>query len=285
MNERTKTFQRNERLEELLQELNSLLAPAGVEFIKRYRMPRYPVIFIIGLPRSGTTLLLQWLAQTGLFAYPTNLMARFYAAPAIGAMIQEMLTGSAYNFNNEFFDIAKNLDYQSNLGKTQGTLAPNEFWYFWRRFLPTKELSHLSPAALKQVKGEAFARELAAIEAVFDKPLALKALILQLNLPYLDKLVEKVVFLHIRRHPYFNAQSLLEAREKYYGQRTTWYSIKPPEYSWLKDQDPLTQVAGQVYYYGPVDQPRPARNRSRTVPGRRFGIILHFASWFVFEFR
>jgi hypothetical protein len=163
-------------------------------------------------------------------------------------MIQEMLTAPAYNFNDEFRDITQNLDFQSNLGKTRGILAPNEFWYFWRRFLPDEEPSGLTPAALQQIRWEAFTAELAAVEAVFDKPFALKGLILQFHLPFLDRLLDKALILHVRRHPYYNAQSLLEARERYFGHREAWYSFKPPQYEWLMARDPLAQVAGQVFF-------------------------------------
>ena len=76
-------------LEQLLAEINGLLGPVEEQIFNEYRMPRYPVLFVVGMPRCGSTLLMQWLAQTARFAYPTNLLSRFYAAPAIGARIQQ----------------------------------------------------------------------------------------------------------------------------------------------------------------------------------------------------
>ena len=98
------------------------------------------------------------------------------------------------------------------------------------------------------VQKDRLAAELAAVEAVFDKPLAMKGMILQLNIPFLSTILDKVLFLHIERHPFYTIQSLLESRIKFFGDRSRWYSVKPPEYDWLKDLDPIQQVCGQVYF-------------------------------------
>lgn len=245
--DREPQFKRNERLEQLLRELNALLAPVEQQIAAQYRMPRHPVLFVVGPPRSGSTLMMQWLAATGAFAYPTNLISRFYEAPSVGARIQQLLTAPEFNFRDELFDLGPEITFSSTLGKTKGALQPNEFWYFWRRFLPNVEPRQLTDAELEQVHGRGFAAELAALEAVFDRPLALKALILQLNLPFLSDLLDHALFLYLRRNPLYNIQSLLQAREQYFGDRRRWYSIRPPAYEKLKSLPPVAQVAGQVY--------------------------------------
>ncbi len=245
---RAPTYRRNPDLEALLAELSALLEPVEQGIMARYERPRYPVLFVVGVPRSGSTLLMQWLAQTGYFAYPTNLLSRFYAAPYIGARIQQLLTDPRYSFNDELRDLASMPDLISDLGKTRGALSPNEFWYFWRRFIPNAQPRRLTPEEEQQVDGKGLSAELAALEAVFNQPLALKALILQLNLPWLAGFFNQPLFLHITRHPFYTLQSLLLARERYFGDRAGWYSIQPPEYAWLQARDPVEQVAGQVYF-------------------------------------
>ncbi len=245
---RRREFQRNEELEKLLAELNGLLEPVETELVEDFQMPRYPVVFVVGAPRSGSTLMMQWLARTGRFAYPTNLLSRFYAAPFIGAKIQQVLTAPEYSFRDELFDLTGEISFSSSLGKTRGALAPNEFWYFWRRFIPNTEPRHLDAESLEKVRVKELVAELAAIEAAFDKPLALKGMILELNIPFLSSILDKALFLFVKRHPFYTIQSLLESRDKYFGDRHAWYSIKPREYDLLKCLDPFEQVAGQVYF-------------------------------------
>ncbi len=248
-NLRVKDYQKNGKLEKLLRELNELLQPAEQVAVKNYHQPRYPVLLIVGGPRTGSTVMMQWLANTGVFVYPSNLLSRFYAAPYIGAKIQLMLTNPEYNFKDEFEDFTYRISFESDLGKTRGILAPNDFWYFWRRFIPNTEPVYLEEAELKKVDTRSFLSELAAIEAVFDKPFAMKAMILEQNLPFLARMFENGIFLYLKRHPFYNIQSLLEAREKFFGTRRRWYSIKPREYEFLsKLDDPIEQVAGQVYF-------------------------------------
>jgi hypothetical protein len=245
---RTKRFERNEKLEKLLEEINGLLAPIEAKIMADYRMPRYPVIFVVGVPRCGSTLMMQWLANTGRFAYPTNLLSRFFRAPFIGAKIQQLLADREYSFRDEILDFAHEISFTSSLGKTTGALSPNEFWYFWRRFIPITEPSYMDDESLNKVKAKELVAELAAIEAVFDKPLTMKGTIVELNIPFLSGLFDKALFLFVRRDPFFNIQSLLESREKYFGHRLAWYSIRPREYVMLKNLDPIEQVAGQVYF-------------------------------------
>ena len=248
MAERKEPWRRNELLEQLLHETNRILAPAERALLEKGAAPRLPTLLIVGPPRSGTTLLLQWLAASGRFAYPSNLMSRFYLAPAVGARIQLLLTDERFAFRDELWDLGRSSDFSSDLGKTRGALSPNEFWYFWRRFLPNEELRALSDDELTRIDAQGLRQELAAVEQVFEKPLALKAMILQYNLAALIGILPTALILHVHRSPVYNAQSILEAREKFFGDRRQWYSAKPPQYASLLDLDPAGQVAGQVYY-------------------------------------
>ena len=246
--ERQEAFQRNARLEELLAELRSILEPAERAYLKDCTTPTHSVVYVIGAPRSGTTVMMQWLAGSGLVAYPSNLLSRFYASPYLGARIQQLLTDPAYSHRNELADaVSGSSSFQSELGKTQGILEPNEFYYFWRRFIPSDH-EYLPSEKEAEIDGEGFRRGLAAIQRAFPKPFAMKGIALLYNLKILYTIYPNCLFLFIQRHPLYNGQSLLESRLKFYGTKHTWYSAKPPEYKQLRDRDPYTQIAGQVYF-------------------------------------
>ena len=240
-------FARNDNLETLLVTLNEDLAQAEVQAIRRYhgQNPALPPIFVMGAPRSGTTLFMQWLASTGLFAYPSNMLSRFWAAPITGARIQKALTDPAYEFRDELHDLKGDTDFESHHGKTAGALSPNEFWYFWRRFLPGNE--YWSREELERIVDSATLRaEIAGITDLFAKPFACKGMIFNENIPYMAELFPNAIFIWVRREPEYNMQSLLLARERQYGDMNQWYSFKIKEYPQLKNLDPLASVAGQV---------------------------------------
>lgn len=244
-------FRRNNNLEELLLTLNSLLTTAEAEALQIYGEPRqeFPILFVMGPHRSGTTLLLQWLANTGIVAYPTNLLARFYGAPVLGALIQQLLTDPRYNFRDELYDLGSAISFDSQNGKTKGALAPNEFWYFWRRFLPFDELDYLPTESLLQKSDtKTLVAEFLGMMHVLQKPMALKAMILNYNIDFLDRLFEKAIFIYTKRDPVANIESALKARERQSGSIDNWYSFKIPEYNDLIKLTPYEQVAGQIFH-------------------------------------
>jgi hypothetical protein len=263
---RTTAFARNEALERLLAELNGALGTADDLLADGLDRPTHPVVLVVGGPRSGSTVTMQFLAATGRFAYPTNLLSRFYGAPAIGARIQALLCDPRFDFRGELADVGRPIRFDSELGKSSGALQPNEFWYFWRRFFPIDEPRFLTDDELRHVDRDGFLRGLASIEAVDGRPLALKGMLLQQHIPYLADLLDRVVFVDVKRHPFFQCQSILEARRKFFGSIDRWYSVKPREWEWLRDLDPYHQVAGQVLYNRRrVDEGLAAVGADRTV--------------------
>lgn len=243
---RSKEFGRVSDLEALLAELNKNLESANKKYLTD-AAERYSKIFIVGPLRSGTTLFSQWIADAGLAAYPTNMLSRFFGAPLVGAKIQQLLTDPRYNFRDEILDFNSGIDHCSDNGKTKGALAPNEFWYFWRRFLPFDDLDYMPPDELRakaNLKG--FRDELNALANIFQKPFAMKAMIMNQNIPELAEHFDKALFVWVRRNPIFNIQSVLEARKRQYGDINNWYSFKIREYPKLKELEPLASVAGQI---------------------------------------
>lgn len=246
--ERTSSFKRNNDLESFLYELNTELQFAEKELLKNTE-PEFPLIFIMGAHRSGTTLLMQWLASLGSIAYPTNLLSRFFKVPIIGSKIQLLLTDEKYNYRNEIFDFNNSYSFTSENGKTKGALSPNEYYYFWRQFLPPHKTDYIPTSKLlKTVDIDALKSELAGMVHVFEKPFAFKGMMFNYNIDFLDKIFKNAIFLYIHRDPLANITSALKARENQFGTIQEWYSFKIPEYSNLKMLSPYEQVAGQIYY-------------------------------------
>lgn len=244
---RQSEFARKAHLEELLASVNRDLAAAEHEALAPYHSQslRHPLVFVMGAARCGSTLFMQWLASLGPFAYPTNVLSRFWAAPITGARIQKLLFDPAFDFRDELADLKGDTDFVSHHGKTKGALSPNEFWYFWRRFFPGND--YQPPEVLeKTVDTDLLKAELAGIVDVFDKPIAAKGMIFNENIPFMARHFPNAIFVWIRRQPEYNIQSLLFARERQYGDRSQWYSFRIRDFERLKDLPPIQSVSGQV---------------------------------------
>ncbi len=247
----TAEFRRNAKLEKYLDDLNGLLAATEIEAIARKRAhPKYPVIFIVGAPGSGTTLVMQWLAATGLFSYPSNLIARFFKAPYLGAKIQRMLTDPELSYREEvMLPGADNEEFfSSDLGQTRGLFAPNDFSAFWDHLYGRNgNLDHCIEDSSGLDVPYALS-ELAAFESVLERPLVFKATQLCLQISFLSSMLPNALFFFVRRHPYFTAQSIYRARQRMFGDPARWFSYKIPQYARLTTQSAFKQVAGQVYH-------------------------------------
>jgi len=246
---RTAQFSRNDTLEGLLRSLNAEMWEAEKLILPSSKKMQMPLILVMGPMRSGTTLFMQWLANTGMVAYPTNLLSRFYNAPVLGAKIQQLLTDPRFNFRDELGEFAQQTEFKSENGKTKGVLAPNEFWYFWRRFLADPSRDVWTDEELQQTMDVATMKsELIGMMDVFQKPFLAKGMLFNYNIPFLDSVLDKVIFVQIKRDPLMNIQSVLGARERQLGNCSEWYSFDIPEKEKLLNLAPIEQVAGQVAY-------------------------------------
>lgn len=233
---------------DLIDELKRLLILNNIEDSFKITEQKFPFGFIIGNPRSGTTFFTECLANSGCFSYPTNTLARFSYAPYIGALVQQLLFNKDFDPLNELNYTDSSILFNSNLGKTSGFLAPNEFQHFFRNYISNYFPEYIKQEEFKTIDFEDMKRNLCLIENVFQKPFITKAIMVQYNLADFYKEIPNSIFFYLKRDPFYVMQSIYMAREKYYGDLSKWWSVKPKEYESLKNKDVYHQIAGQVYH-------------------------------------
>jgi hypothetical protein len=249
-------YKKDDHFENILVDLNDALRPVELEYIARFDQLQYPVILIAGTQRSGTTLLMQLLIAYFEIGYVSNLMARFWQAPYIGALLFKELHQKQYS---------KPPGFTSALGTTYGYEGPHEFGYFWQHWFPYNDTHQTSAEDLEQMNVSLFRQELAAMESAFDAPLAFKnPIVFSLNIEALARILPTAIFLICRREPIYVAQSTLLSRIKFHGRKDRWFSVKPEEYLWLKDRPYLEQIAGQIFY----TEKRIRKSLAKLEPGR-----------------
>ena len=190
-------------------------------------------IFIIGAPRSGSTLLSQVLISAFDLGYFSNLHAYFFGAPDI----PQKLLGKRLRYEGKNFD--------SRFGDINGLLSPSEcgeYWYrFFRRSPQYVRMEDADPEKMDQ-----FRRSITRFTENCKRPVLFKNMLVALRLRPVIKCIPGALFIIIRRNLFENAQSLLEARIKIYGNANTWWSMEPPGIDTLKKLPPPQQVLAQI---------------------------------------
>jgi hypothetical protein len=193
-------------------------------------------VFIVGLPRSGTTLTYQLAAAGTDAGYINNLIARFWESPAYGVYLARHL------------GLPRRVSFASVHGSTDGVTDVHEFGYFWAALLGTTSnsaLADIDPAAIDWLRVRA---KLVSITAAFGRPCIHKQTLAGHMLPYLAAALDRRLFVYVRRDFLEVATSLLRVRRDRYGDAAAWFSLKPREYDRLRHLTPHEQVAAQLYH-------------------------------------
>lgn len=212
---------------------NATLRPIEVVLLKLYQCDAPPPIFVVGVPRSGTTLLTQLIVDHFDVGYISNAVSTYWRCPLMGLMWNPLAK-------------AGNHEYDSFLGQTEGKNAPNEFGYFWQWWMKHDTHDDLDEEHLDRIRWEKIRAEITALSCYLERPLVFK------NLVYFNYKISRIAsefprskFIYVTRDPVFTVQSILEARRKRYGTVNEWWSIRPANVHLLKNLEPEEQVAAQ----------------------------------------
>jgi len=205
-------------------------------FYARHLMEPRP-LFILGVPRSGTTLFYQTVVQ--------NMQVTFFPAPmtycyGLANGLQRLL---------QTLHRRPTVNYESHYGHVSGWLAPTEDANFWLQWLPSDgELGHrVSPDDVEFDNYHSMIFIVASLESIAKHPLAIKSLYLDMNAGLLARLFPNARFVHVHRNPITNCQSLLLGRQRQRNPNL-WWSVKIPYYHRLLREPLWRQVCEQYFY-------------------------------------
>jgi len=202
--------------------------------IKRDFVLTQPQFFIIGLPRSGTTLIYQYIVHRLHMAYFTNKVGKYSFAPCTISLLSKL-------FNRQYFS-----DFESSFGKIKGNMAPREAGSFWLRFfdIDLYQGEHLlTEENIKKIVNTVFC-----IQNIFsDSPFINKNVKHMLRIKLLSELFPDSYFIIVKRDHIDVALSILSARKKNLKNIHDWWSVKPTSYEEIKKKHYLEQIALQVF--------------------------------------
>jgi hypothetical protein len=239
--ERLSLVAKDPRTEELLTAMNERLADAVLPAPQPSASDRrLPLIYVVGIPRSGTTILAQLLCRHLPLGYIDNLSARFWRRPSVGIALSKSILGPWGS---------REIALESRHGVTSGAQGPHEFGYFWRFWLRLDAATthHLSNEQQQRLDHAGLTRALEAeILQSVGGPTLLRNPICGFHGNLLTELHPNSLFVWIRRSPLETARSILRCRMERFGSYAAWWSLKPSTWPFDGVKDPAEEVTLQV---------------------------------------
>lgn len=197
-----------------------------------------PGVFILGSPRTGSTVLYQAAATSFGLPYFSNLTNdHFFETPVLGLAIQRGLQGDT------------RIDFSSRFGKTTGILQPSEASMIMRTWFGGGHPSQIVSSEILTGREEHLRSTFSAAYRLFGKPLLVKNAWNCFRVPTLAKLLPEASFIWIRRDIAAAAKSDLHARYATKGSPTAWNSATPHNVESLQARPHWEQVVENQYEF------------------------------------
>jgi hypothetical protein len=204
---------------------------------KNINQSGFSPVFIIGPPRTGSTILYQILTNNLDLLYIDNLMDIFHRNILFGGRLSYFL------FRNKPHNC-----FQSKYGGTFrcGMHAPSECGRFWYQWIPNQQhfvdFDELNSKSVKEIRFL-----LNAIMNKLGKPIVIKNLANSLRLRLISQIFPYSKIIFIRRDPLETSLSVYRARKnKRIDPQSTW-SITPPNLEKLGQMTEYELIVRQIF--------------------------------------
>lgn len=181
-----------------------------IKLIYCNKKSHYPPVFIIGLPRSGTTLTYQLITNYFEVTYINNFINRHSKAPFISLLLSKI--------------IIKNTQHNcftSDYGYTKHPNAPSEAGKLWFRLLEINKTKGHNREINVKAKN-VFATFIKVWTRVNKKPMVIKNLRFGQRIELIDECFPDSLFVVIKRDVFFNLQSIIVAKDEMIKSLRSW---------------------------------------------------------------
>ena len=208
-----------------------LLSKLESFFLTRVKLEnKYPPLFIVGPPRSGTTLIYLYLINKLQLGYFPNISKNHPRACVSYAIIGKLFHRYRATYNNSF-------------GIVEGAMSPSDGWEIFHRWFPrydyTKSVELDDLFELRNV--------VRLFESIFHAPFANKNNSNSVRIKYLSRLFPGAIFIHVMRDIESSVMSLLESRQKHNIKIDEWWGVPPPQFADMKFSKELKRAVCQIW--------------------------------------
>lgn len=197
-------------------------------------------VFVIGSPRTGSTLTYQLLVQAFEVSYISNFTAQFYPRePVVGIALEQQL------------GVGTPRATRSSYGKTEGPHSLSEASAVFAHWFGGGHPSEIKSARIKDGKEGHLRSTFAAVEGLTGNTLLTKNSWNCFRIPAIRRLLPQSFFVWIRRDLVQAARSDLSSRYRHGGPHI-WNSASPANYEEIRKLPYWQQVVEQQFEYNRV---------------------------------
>lgn len=199
---------------------------------------KHQPIFIVGAPRTGSTILYQMLTNMFDVLYIDNLTCLFNSSFFLGFYLSDRV------FKNKAHNC-----FTSIHGRTlhAGLRAPSECGQFWYRWLP-KDRHYIGEGNVTKEQIQQMREDIFSVINHFDKPIVFKNMNIGQRMWLVSQVAPRAKIIFIKRNPLYTAQSILRVRKKVGRDPNYWWSIMPKNYSDLTSLNYHEQIVKQIFF-------------------------------------
>lgn len=211
-----------------------LLRPLLWMGIRRRSVPQ--PVFIIGAPRTGSTVLYQALTHSFDVLYIDNLAGRYYRHLPTGLLLSRLRFGGRPhgNFRSEFGETGR-----------YGAHAPSECGPFWYRFFST-ERHHATRHDLSRSSTRKLRREVLGTSGLAGRSMIFKNLNAGQRLDALHECFPEARYIFVRRERAEVVSSITRARAKLGIGPGVWWSVQSADFEDLLHLEEPQMIVQQV---------------------------------------
>ena len=190
-------------------------------------------VFIIGTPRSGSTLLYQSMVSYFDFGYFNNFHHKKYCSPSFAELNKRTLK---HKYNSNF---------TSSYGTIEGEYSPSENWNFWYRFF-RKTPQYVQINEIDKWDLKRFKLAINSFLYVTKKHLLIKNLPCVTRIQPIINVFPRAYWIVIHRNILDNALSIAKMRVELNKDINKWYSVQPKGYEKFCNSNYQEQIFKQI---------------------------------------
>ncbi|MFO7828148.1 MAG: sulfotransferase [Bacteroidales bacterium] len=174
-------------------------------FVKLKPNPNVPVIFVVGLQRTGSTLVSQFIEQT----FPFHPIGNFNTIFKRSSFI-------LHKFFSRFYKkMPHNHNYQNFYGISPGIFTVGDSYELWDQWFGNNH--YLAPGHISESQSTQLINYFSSLYSACNKPLLTKNNRNALLISYFNKLFRNAFFIIVKRDPVAVIRSTIKASEDFFG--------------------------------------------------------------------